>query len=108
MLIVVIILLELPNWKPFLLIKSQTDNLCLSSILLFYFSKISLTPSCKVAILLNQKIYCPLWITAGVVLLEKDAIIDAKRTRVWKTKYIKVYILLNHFSAKFFNKMYKK
>ena len=77
-------------------------------ILLFSFSKISITPSCKAAILLKQKISCPLWITAGAVLPEKDAIIYAKRTRVWKTKYIKVYILLNHFFAKFFNKMYKK
>ena len=39
---------------------------------------------------------------------EKDAITDAKRMRVRITKYIEVYIYLDHFSVKFFNKMYKK
>ena len=60
------------------------------------------------AILLKQKIYCPQWITEGAVLPEKDAITDAKRMRVWTTKYIEIDILLYHFSVKFFNKMYKK
>ena len=60
------------------------------------------------AILLKQKIYCPRWITKGAVFPEKDAITDAKRMRVRTTKYIEVYIYLDHFSVKFFNKMYKK
>ena len=49
------------------------------------------------AILLKQKISCPLWITAGAVLPEKDAIIDAKRMSMKN----KIYQSL-HFTQTFF------
>ena len=66
-------------------------------ILLFSFSKMSLTPSFKVAILLKQKISCPLWIIASAVLPEKGAIIDANRMSLKN----KIYRSL-HFNQPFF------
>ena len=110
MFIVIITLSELAKWQPFFMNKNAKLATCAFLLILlcsFFFFFEYLTPSNKAAILLKKRIYCPVWKAASAALPQKNTVINANRMRAW-AKCIEIYIPLNHFATKFFNKMYEK